>query len=175
MSPGQSPREESTMPEPTLTPSRLWKRMSPDQRLIAARAFWLDEEATDDQMQAVILISQQKKFRPKTIVALDEDRKARHLASLGTLPDHIAARTLITYHLAEQRPMMGAFLDALGITHENGLIQDDNVSPDPAKVAAAAAQIAQQFPAESVSLYLNTLLCQDPETWGALATVPERL
>ena len=149
--------------------------MTSEQRLQAAKAFWLDEQATDDQIQAVLLISQQKKFRPKTVVSLDDDRKARHLASLASLPDHLAARVLIVYHLAEQRPMMGAFLDALGITHENGLIQDDNVKPDPDKVGAAAAQIGQQFPAESVSLYLNTLLCQDPETWGALAEVPQRV
>ena len=57
-----------------LSPSRLWKRMTSDQRLLAARAFWLDEQATDDQLQAVLLISQQKKFRPKTVVSLDEDR-----------------------------------------------------------------------------------------------------
>ena len=41
---------------------------------------------------------------------------------------HLALRALVT-HLAEQRPMMGAFLDALGIAHENGLIQDDAVAP----------------------------------------------
>ena len=35
----------------------------------------------------------------------------------------MAGRALILYHLAEQRPMMGAFLDALGIAHENGLIR----------------------------------------------------
>ena len=109
--------------------------MTPEQRLQAARAFWLDEEATDDQMQAVLIIAQQKKFRPKFVLALDDDRKARHLATLGSLPDAIAARALIVYHLAEQRPMMGAFLDALGITHENGLIQDDDVKPDPEKSA----------------------------------------
>jgi hypothetical protein len=163
------------MSDPALTPSRLWKRISSDQRLQVAKSFWLDEEATEDQMQAVLLISQQKKFRPKTVVSLDEDRKARHLASLASLPDHLVARVLIVYHLAEQRPMMGAFLDALGIRHENGLIQDDNVAPDPEKVGAAAAQIAEQFPAETVSLYLNTLLSQDPETWGALSAVPQRV
>jgi hypothetical protein len=161
------------MAEPTLTPSKLWKRMTPDQRLKASRAFWLDEQATDDQLQAVLLISQQKKFRPKTVVSLDEDRKARHLASLMSLPDHLAARALVVYHLAEQRPMMGAFLDLLGITHENGLIQDDAVTPDPAKVGPAAAQLATQFPADSVSLYLNTLLCQDPQTWGGLSKLPQ--
>jgi hypothetical protein len=35
-------------------------------------------------------------------------------------------------------------------------------------MAPAAAQIAQQFPPGDVRIYLNTLLCQDPETWGAL-------
>ena len=33
--------------------------MTADQRLRAARAFWAEEEATDDQMQAVLLIAQQ--------------------------------------------------------------------------------------------------------------------
>jgi hypothetical protein len=69
--------------------------------------------------------------------------------------------------------MMGAFLDALGIKHEEGLIQEDEVQPDPARVAPAAAHLAEQFPAEHVSLYLNTLLCQDPDTWGALQGLPQ--
>src|SRR5436190_1702427 len=125
------------MTEPTRTPSRLWKRMTSDQRLLAARAFWKEEEATDDQVQAVMLIARQKKFRPKTVLALDEERKARHFAGLGTLPDALAGRALIVYHLAEQRPMMAAFLDALGIAHEDGLIKDDAVKPDPEKLAGA--------------------------------------
>jgi hypothetical protein len=145
--------------------------MTPEQRHRAALAFWSDETAADDQIQAVLLISQHKKFRPKTVVGLDEERKARHLASLPSLPDTLAARALVIYHLAEQRPMMGAFLDALGIAHENGLIQQDNVTPDKTKVSPAAAAIARQYPAADVSLYLNTLLCQDPETWGALREV----
>lgn len=159
------------MTDPSLTPSRLWKRMTLDERQRAARAFWRDESAGDDQIQAAMLISQQKKFRPKTVVALDDDRKARHLATLPNLPDTLAARALVTYHLAEQRQMMGAFLDALGIAHENGLIKDDEVKPDPGKIAAAAATLAQQFPPGDVSLYLSTLLCQDPDTWAGLRDV----
>jgi hypothetical protein len=161
------------MTEPTLTPGKLWKRMTPAQRQQAARAFWLDEQAADDQIQAVLLIAQQRKFRPKSVLSLDLDRKTRHLATLATLPDSLAARTLVLYHLAEQREMMGAFLDALGIAHENGLIQDDEAKPDPAKVAPAVAAISEKFPPESVSLYLSTLLCQDPGTWGALGDLPQ--
>jgi len=161
------------MTEPTLTPSRLWRQMTLDQRMRAARAFWADPEATDDQVQAALLIAQQKKFRPKTVIALDDERKAKHLATLGGLPDAMAARALIVYHLAQQRPMMGAFLDALEIKHEKGLIEEDAVKPDAGKVAPAAAQLAEQFPPEDVKIYLNTLLSQDPETWGALAGLPQ--
>ena len=145
--------------------------MTPEQRQRAARAFWSDPEAKADQLQAVMLIAQQKKFRPKTITGLDVDRRARHLATLPSLPDALAARALVVYHLADQRPMMGAFLDALGIEHESGLIKEDTVKPEAAKVGPAADTLRQQFPADDVNLYLETLFCQDPETWGALEKV----
>ncbi len=147
--------------------------MTQPQKVAAAAAFWSDKEAIDDQMKAVMLIAEKKKFRPKTVVGLDLDRKARHLASLVSLPDTIAARVLVTYHLVEKRPMMGAFLDALGIEHEGGVIKADDVTPDASKLEAAAATIAGQFPAEDVDLYLHTLICQDPETWGGLRSVPQ--
>lgn len=142
--------------------------MTAEQRQRAARAFWQDEDATDDQVQAALLIAQQKKFRPKTVVSLDVDRKARHLASMAALPDQLAARALIVYHLAEQRAMMGTFLDALGIKHENGLIEQDDVKPDAEKLGPAVDKLKAEYPAEDVRLYLETLKCQDPETWGAI-------
>ena len=80
------------MTDETLTPARLWKRMTPDQRLHAARAFWLEEQAGDDHVQAMMLIAQRKKFRPKTVVSLDVERKASHLASLAGMPDALAGR-----------------------------------------------------------------------------------
>ena len=163
------------MPETTLTPSRLLKRLPPEQRLRIAKALWLDEHSAGDQLQAVQLISQQKKFRPKTVIGLDLDRKSKHLASLPSLPDAIAGRALILYHLSAQRALMGRFLDALGIEHENGLIKEDAVKPDTEKLAPAAAELAGACPADDVRLYLTTLLCQDPETWGGLTDIVEGL
>jgi hypothetical protein len=154
-----------------LTPARLWKRMTAEQRLGAARAFWQSEEAADDQVQAVLLIAQHKKFRPKTVMALDEERRAKHLASFPSIPETMAARALIVYHLAAQRPLMGAFLDALGIAHEEGVIQADDVKPDADKLAPSVEQIAGIYPEADVALYLNTLLCQDPDTWGGLRRI----
>jgi len=151
--------------------------MTSEQRLKAAQAFWAseDDDAADAQFQAVFFIAQQKKFRSKSVFAMDDERKAKQLASLHSVPEVVAARALIVYHLAEQRPMMGAFLDALGIAHENGVIQQDDVKPDAARIGPASDQIAKDFAAPDVSLYFNTLLCQDPDTWSALEPIVKKL
>ena len=44
---------------------------------------------------------------------------------------------------------------------------------DEAKLAPAVDAIAAAYPIEDVSLYLNVLVCQDPETWGALRPIVE--
>jgi len=150
-------------------PSKLWRRLPLERRVDAADLFWNDEHSADQQMEAVASIATHMKFRPRSILALTPEKRARYLAQLPVVSDAIAARALVNYHLERQRPMMGAFLDLLGIGHENGLISEENLpKPDATKVAQAAKDLGAQFPAEDVSLYLATLVSQDPETWEAL-------
>jgi hypothetical protein len=155
-------------------PSQLWKQLAPERKLQAAEAFWSDENAALEQAEAIATIAQRIKFRAKSVVALPREKKARHLVALGGVSELVAARLLVAYHLAQQRPMMGSFLDALGIAHENGLIADDEVPPLTAeRLHEAARTIAGTYPAPDVALYLSTLIWQDPDTWGALADAPE--
>lgn len=151
-------------------PSKLWKKMPPDRRVAAAELFWSDEQSTEQQLEAVAALAAHMKFRAKSVIGLPVDKKAKYLSTLPSVSDAVAARALVNYHLERQRPMMGAFLDSLGITHEDGLISEDNVTrPDPEKLKTAAAELAGKYPADDVSLYLSTLVSQDPDTWGALA------
>ncbi len=146
--------------------------MPAELRLEAAELFWRDEQSTEQQIEAVTAIASHMRFRPKSVVSLPLDRKARYLSGLPGVTDTIAARALVAYHLERQRPMMAAFLDSLGIAHENGLIADETVAtPDPEKLRAAAADLSARFPQEEVSLYLSTLISQDPDTWGELAEI----
>jgi hypothetical protein len=155
-------------------PSKLWKRMPLERRLAAAELFWADEQSAEQQIEAVAAIAAHMKFRTKSVVGLAGERKAKYLSSLPTVSDNVAARALVNYHLERQRPMMGAFLDALGITHENGLISEENVAkPDADTLRTAATALAAAHPPADVSLYLSTLVSQDPETWGELADLPE--
>ena len=163
----------SSSPE-EIRPARVWRLMPADLRTSAATAFWSDEQAALEQAEAVALIAKQIKFRPKSVLSLPVDRKAKHLAGLAQISDLLAARLLIAYHLEHQRPMMGAFLDALGIAHEDGLIKDDSPkTPDAATLDNGVKELAAKYPRQDVARYFWALLWQDPDTWGGLKGRPE--
>jgi len=140
--------------------------------MAAAELFWADEQSTEQQIEAVAALAAHMKFRAKSVVGLPIEKKGKYLATLPAVSDAVAARALVNYHLAQQRPMMAAFLDSLGIGHEDGLISEENVAKlDPEKLRTAAADLATKYPPEDVSLYFKTLVSQDPDTWGMLAEI----
>ena len=152
----------------------MWRLMPTDLRVSAASAFWADGQAALEQAEAAAQIARQIKFRPKSVFSLSVDRKARHLASITQISDLLAARLVISYHLKHKRPMMGAFLDALGIAHDDGLIKDDTPkAPDAATLDAAVTALATAYPKADVARYFWALLWQDPDTWGGLKGRPE--
>jgi len=152
-------------------PGRLWKRIPQERRAEAATAFWQDEdESIEQQAEALLAIASHYRFRPKTVRTLPLDRKVKYLSALPALSDAVAGRVLVAYHLAHQRPMLGAFLDALGIAHDNGVLASQDVkAPEAGKLEEAVATLRAAYPAADVELYFQTLLVQDPETWGGLA------
>jgi hypothetical protein len=164
----------SSSPPEDIRPARMWRLMPAELRTSAATAFWSDDQAALEQAEAVALIARQIKFRPKSVLSLPVEKKARHLAGLAQVSDLLAARLLISYHLEHERPMMGAFLDSLGIAHEDGLIKDeDPKKPDDATLDKGVKELAAKFPKQNVARYFWALLWQDPETWAGLKGRPE--
>lgn len=152
----------------------MWRKMPTDLRTSAAQAFFADEQAALEQAEAVALIARQIKFRPKSVISLSTDKKAKHLAGQLQVSDLLAARLVIAYHLEHQRPMMGAFLDLLGIAHDDGLIKDEEPKkPEDATLDKAVKELSTKFPKDQVARYFWALLWQDPETWGGLKDRPE--
>ncbi|MBM3777574.1 MAG: hypothetical protein FJW23_04940 [Acidimicrobiia bacterium] len=163
--------ETATPPLPP--PSHLWKRLPPDRRQQAAEAFWRDGQARAEQAETIAAIAHRIKFRTKSVRAMTVEKKAQQVLRLAGVSELVAARLLVSYHVAHQRPMMGAFLDALGIAHEDGLIAAEEVeAPAPERLREAVRTLTASFPAEDVALYLSTLTWQDPDAWGALAELP---
>lgn len=146
--------------------------MPADKRVLAAEAFWRDRESPEidvQQLEAVATLARRLNFRTRSIQALPVERRARHLAQVSELGDTVATRALIAYHFSHQRPLMAAFLDALGIAHDNGLITAEDVAPpDEARLLKAVAAVKAAFDPSDVDLYLRTLAVLDAGTWANL-------
>ena len=160
-----------SIPSGPATSARLWRRMSADQKLAVSRAFWSDDESEPQQVEAIVHIARQMKFRAQFVQKLPVEKRIRYLATVPGVPESVAGRALVAHHLTTKRPMLKAFLDQLGIAHEEGLISSHVDPPSADRLAAAAEALAATYPAEDVHLYLATLLAQDAETWGALEGV----
>jgi hypothetical protein len=162
--------------EAPMTPAHIWREMTAEQRLAAADALWSDSDSVPQQAEAVQAIARQLRFRPQSVLKLAPEKRARHLAALRTVPESLASRALVVYHLTSRRPMLEAFLDSLGIAHEEGLIAEGSKdAPDTPKLRDAAAALLAAFPAADVRVYLLTLAAQDPATWGPLGPLVSEL
>ena len=159
-----------------MRPSHLWKELSPSTRLALANAFWREkdddsQDATVQHVEAIAAIARRMNFRTKSVQALPIDRKARQLAQMSDVSDAVATRALIAYHFSAQRPLMAAFLNALGVANDNGLITAEDVQvPETEQLKVAVGQLAE-FPQEDVLLYLRTLTAVDEDTWRNLPAV----
>ena len=121
-------------------------------------------------VEAIATIARRLNFRPKSVQALPIDRRRRHLAQLTDVSDAVATRALIAYHFSAKRPLMAAFLDALGIAHDNGLITEDEVAAPEARASSGAAMASSPHTQpDAVSLYLGHSRAIDGDTWRNLA------
>lgn len=153
------------------TPAQFWAALEPEVRLAAARSLYAhDWGQTPTKREADATIMHAMRFREAAVRQLPVERRAQYLAKSVRPGDSLAGSLLLALHLEERRPMLAAFLDALGIPHENGLIAEghDPKPPDVAKLERAAKVLAERFPAADVEVYLGALYVLDRETWAGL-------
>lgn len=150
----------------------IWREMGEDRRKKAAHAFYSDENIKEFHRAGDLFIARAKNFRPAFVKRLPQEKREQYLATL-TLPPDLIGQLIVTYHFAHQKPLMTAFLNALGIANEGGVISEsaEVKTPDKAALVAAAAKARADFPAEDIHIYFATLQAQNPETWGGLSEV----
>jgi len=154
----------------------IWKRMGDPRRLQAALALYQDPEQKENRSGMDHIIAQLRHFRPQFIKKLPVEKRAQYAATLP-LPLEAIAQLIVAYHFTYQRTMMVAFLDHLGIAHENGSIKSETEppTPDSTKLKSAVEALRSKFDHEDVAIYLNTLHAQGTETWAGLAEIPQAL
>jgi len=151
------------------TATRLWKTLTPDERLRAASAFFA-EPPPELAAAALGALVKARHLRPQAARSLAPDAQARILATVLDPGEPLAQGLLVGLHLSERRPLLGAFLDALRLPHEDGILKEEADAAPPVDEAAARAALGalRAFTADEIRTYFNTLWLQDPERWHAL-------
>ena len=167
----------ASLPLERLDPASLWTLLPTDVRALAARSLYArDREDPSARKLADIAIATALRFREVAVRKLPLDRRVEFLARAVRPDDSLGSSLLLALHMEHRRPMLAAFLDHLGIAHEDGAIRDgSHIAPQPEdRLSAAAERLFESFPVEEVEVYLASLLVLDPDTWGALAAVLEK-
>ena len=69
--------------------------------------------------------------------------------------------------------MLCDFLDALGITHKDGVVDDLPASMEDVKLRAAVETLLTKYPPEVVAVYLNAFNDMNEVNWPNLKTTLE--
>ena len=156
------------------TAVRLWKRLEREEKIAAAGRFFA-EPPPEVYGSALGAIVKARHLRPQVARSLSPEEQGRALASVLDPGEPVAAALLVALHLGARREMLGVFLDAVGLPHEDGILEDeaDAATLDVTKLRAGLDALKKRFSAHEIRTYLNTLWLQDPDRWGALLALPE--
>lgn len=137
------------------------KGMSPERFLAIYEALEKDGFGPLDSEVARAL-----KFRPHAIRKLpmaQRARRAKALVERGSNTE-LAYELFGSYLMATCKSLVTDFLDATGVEHEDGMIEDvDAHKPAADKVSPAVAELDQKYAPEDVTLYLSMCAEQWPD------------
>jgi hypothetical protein len=120
-------------------------------------------------------VAEARKLRP--VFLERQPRPQRHAAMLATLArpalDLVAGNLIRTWLLKKHKQMLADFLDALGIPHQDGVVEDLPAAMDDAKLRAAVEVLLGKYPPEVVAVYLHAFSEMNTVGWPPLKTMLE--
>jgi len=135
------------------------------------------EFAHDDNKElyrtALHAVAEAKKLRPAFFERLPRSARHKEMAALLSRPrlELIAANLLREWLMKQQTPMLAAFMDALGIAHKDGAVDDLPASVEDAKLTEAVGAILAKHPPEEVAVYLNAFYTMNQVQWQNLQSM----
>lgn len=112
-------------------------------------------------------VAKQLKYRPQAIRAVPMAQRAKRARGIMTAKHNaeLCYELFGAYLIAKHRGLVTGFLDATGVKHADGMLEDlDNNRPDASKLDAAVAELDAKFDPQDVTLYLALCAEQWPQT-----------
>jgi len=156
-----------------LTSHELLGFMSPDLALeIITFAYEADKPLYRTALNAV---AEARKVRP--VFLERQPRVQRHTDMLATLTrpalDLVTGNLIRAWLLKKYNAMLVDFLDALGLAHKEGVVEELPKSMDDAKLQAGVDKLLGKYPGEVVAIYLNAFSEMNEVDWPNLKQMLE--
>lgn len=120
-------------------------------------------------------VAEARKLRP--VFLERQPRAQRHTTMLATLIrpalDPVTANLIRAWLLKKYNAMLGDFLDALGIPHKEGVVENLPATMDDTKLRAAVETLLAKYPSEVVAVYLNAFNDMNEVEWPNLKAILE--
>jgi hypothetical protein len=120
-------------------------------------------------------VAESRKLRP--IFLERQPRTQRHASMLSTLSkpalDLVTANLIRSWLLKKYTSMLMDFLDALGIPHKDGVVEELPAAMDDAKLKTAVDTLLTKYPPQVVAVYLNAFNDMNEVTWPNLKAILE--
>lgn len=156
----------------TSGPYAIWELMEEDEKKLAAEALWNDADR-DVRTALEMTLAKELKFRPHSLRKLPIGKLiGRLLLMAPKMPESMLFQFLFYLHMSERRALMIEFLDAVGLPHEEGVLDlpDDAEPPDQKKVESAGRDLLKAHNHEAL-VYLSTLWVADQLLWKGLEPI----
>ena len=120
-------------------------------------------------------VAEARKLRP--VFLERQPRTDRHNTMVQTLArpslDAVTGNLVRAWLLKKYKSMLCDFLDALGITHNEGVVEDLPGIIDDEKLRAAVETLLGKYPPEVVAVYLNAFHDMNEVDWPNLKALLE--
>ncbi|MDB6022227.1 MAG: hypothetical protein JWQ04_2084 [Pedosphaera sp.] len=124
---------------------------------------------------ALSAVAEARKVRP--VFLERQPRTQRHATMLAVLTrpsmELIAGNLIRQWLVKKQNPMLSQFLDALGIAHKEGVIDDLPPTIEDDKLKSAVDGLLASHPPETVAVYLIAFNDMNEANWPNLKTLLE--
>ncbi|MEI6395117.1 MAG: hypothetical protein WCT12_28920 [Verrucomicrobiota bacterium] len=118
-------------------------------------------------------VAEARKLRP--VFLERQPRPQRHATMLASLMrpalEMVTANLIRTWLLKKYKQMLVDFLDALGISHKEGVVEDLPATMDEAKLRGAVDILVAKYPPEAVAVYLHAFNDMNQVEWPGLKSM----
>jgi hypothetical protein len=132
---------------------------------------------TDKPLYRTIMGAVAESRKVRTVFLERQPKDKRHADMLVSLSrpalELIAGNLIRAWLVKRHKDMLAQFLDALGIPHQEGVVEELPTSMDDAKLIPAVEGLLAKFPPESVAIYLLAFSEMNEANWPNLKKLLE--